>query len=223
MDLVLFAFESGMTERIVAIASKCLAVGGGFLLGYCLGIVVVWGLDRWLFARKTPDVVKRVCKNLLGLIVAILVALVVFGEGGNSLFGGGGGDGKGTPGSVDSKDAGKPVTSTEPKVTPPTPVPKQPDARDIDSVFVIPVTIYGGTRVTEDRYYQLGTDSTLQTLAETQAAILSRVGGQERGKTAIEIGYPADPTIASGNRRVITNLTDWAKKEGFRVIEPVNP
>src|SRR6478672_9259004 len=91
-------FVSGMAERLAGFAIKCLAVGGGFLAGYLLGGAIAYALDRWVFSKKAPDLVKRSVRMVSGLVLAIIVALIVFGEGGGGLgLGGGEGKGTGTP------------------------------------------------------------------------------------------------------------------------------
>ena len=105
---------SGLAEKVAGYANKCPAVAGGFLNGYFLGKVVAWALDRWVFAQKAPEQVKKAVSFVSGLALAILVALIVFGEGGNGLFGRGGstGDGKGTT-PADREAATTPPVRTE--------------------------------------------------------------------------------------------------------------
>ena len=50
---------SGLSEKLAGYAIKCLAVAGGFLIGYFLGKVVAWALDRWVLANKSPDQLKK--------------------------------------------------------------------------------------------------------------------------------------------------------------------
>ena len=99
---------SAAGERIAAFVVKCLAVAGGFLVGYFIGGVAAWALDRWVFAQKAPDQLKKAVSIVFAIALALLVALIVFGEGGSGLFGGGGGDGKGTPSQDDAKGKAAP-------------------------------------------------------------------------------------------------------------------
>ena len=64
----LFALSFG-AERVAAFAVKCLAVGGGFLVGYVLGGFVAYALDRWVFARKTPELAKKGIRVVAGVIL----------------------------------------------------------------------------------------------------------------------------------------------------------
>ena len=50
---------SGLGEKFAGYVIKGLAVAGAFLIGYFLGHVVAWALDRWLFAHKAPDQLKK--------------------------------------------------------------------------------------------------------------------------------------------------------------------
>jgi hypothetical protein len=168
---------SGLAEKVAGYAIKCLAVAGGFLIGYFLGKVVAWGLDRWVFAQKAPDQLKKAVSFVSGLALAILVALIVFGEGGNGLFGHGGGtgDGKGTTPTNDGKT--QPATPpTEPKkdevtpkkdepIKPPSPKPTPGDMH---------VIILAGDEVKDKRFYLIGGDSTPKALPEFQDAINAR-------------------------------------------------
>ena len=61
---------------------NCLAVGGGFLAGFILTGVLVWWIDRTFLRKQSPDPLKRAARYFGGLVVAILVALLVFGIGG---------------------------------------------------------------------------------------------------------------------------------------------
>ena len=49
----------GIGEKLATYAVKCLAVAGGFLIGYLVGGRVAWALDRWVFAQKAPDQLKK--------------------------------------------------------------------------------------------------------------------------------------------------------------------
>jgi len=55
--MILVAFPG--SEQLAAFGVKCLAVAGGFLAGYAIGGVGAWALDKWAFAKKSPDVLKK--------------------------------------------------------------------------------------------------------------------------------------------------------------------
>jgi hypothetical protein len=106
---------SGAGEKLATFVVKCLAVAGGFLVGYFVGGAVAWALDRWVFAHKAPEPLKKAVSMVAAVALAILVALIVFGEGGSGLFGGGSGDGKGTPAPDDNKGKAAPTPPPEQK------------------------------------------------------------------------------------------------------------
>ena len=85
------------SEQLAAFGVKCLAVVGGFLAGYVLGGIAAWALDKWAFAKKSPDVLKKAIGFFTGVALALLIAFIVFGDGaGSGWLGGGGPDGSGT-------------------------------------------------------------------------------------------------------------------------------
>lgn len=168
---------SGAGDKLATFVVKCLAVAGGFLIGYFLGGVLAWALDRWVFAQKAPEPLKKAVSWVAAVAAALLVALIVFGEGGSGLFGGGGtGDGKGTPNPDDTKGKSPPV-EPEPKkkddvppkkkdeTTQPSPTPQPGDVR---------VTILTGDEAKGGRYYLIDGDPTPKKIDEFKEAILAR-------------------------------------------------
>jgi hypothetical protein len=166
---------SGASEKLAGFVVKCLAVGGGFLVGYFLGAVVAWALDRWVFANKSPTQLKRLVSLAAGLALAILVALIVFGEGGDGLFGGRGsqGDGKGTP-TPDEKGKTTP--------NPPETLKKNEEPPKKDEIKPPPtpmpgdmhVTILTGDEVKDGRFYLIDGDPAPKTLAEFKEVVTAR-------------------------------------------------
>jgi hypothetical protein len=166
---------SGASDKIAAFVVKCLAVAGGFLVGYFLGGVIAWALDRWVFAQKAPAPVKKAVSWIAAVALALLVALIVFGDGGNGLFGrgGGSGDGKGSPTQDNNGNTKAPEPKIEPKkeeerkdntVKPPPSKPMPGDVR---------VTILSGD-VRDGRYYLIDGDPNPKNLDEFKEAILAR-------------------------------------------------
>lgn len=216
-------FVSGASERIAAFAIKCLAVGGAFLAGYVLGGVVAFAVNKWVFAEKTPDVVKKAVRFLAGLALAILVAMIVFGDGGGGgLFGGGAdGSGKGTPDADNnSKDKGdktppsQPPTKDPPKVNVPN---KTPEVKPTD--VIIRVTFLGGPDVVGDRFYLLDDEPTAKTFDELKAAIQKKKEGETR-KVYLAVQFPAKNRIAEDSINV-TQVTDWVRNVvGIEVLWP---
>lgn len=166
-------------EGATALVVKGLAVGGGFLVGYFLGAAVAWALDRWVFARKAPPQAKKAVAFVAGVAVAVLLAMILFGEGGNGLFGRGGDssnqkgatpdDGKQAPQPQQKKDDEK-KDQTPPKVAP------KPTPGDLH------VTILGGNDVTADsqgngRFYLFEGDPAPKTFEEFKEAVEARRKG----------------------------------------------
>jgi hypothetical protein len=197
---------SGMADKVAAYAIRGLAVGGGFLLGYALGKGVAWALDRWVFAHKAPDQLKKACALLSGVAVAVLVALVLFGEGGNGLFGGGGtGDGKGSPdqkGKADPTRADRTKDDSVPQPKPVDPVtpPKPADA-------VIRVTVLGGSDVPG---YLLDDETKPKTFAELKDAVAARKA-KEQGALGLALYFrPTNAPSLDPPHYSIGQLTRWA-------------
>jgi hypothetical protein len=163
---------SGASDKIAAFVVKCLAVGGGFLVGYFLGGVIAWALDRWVFAQKAPAPVKKAVSWVAAIALALLVALIVFGEGGNGLFGGGGtGEGKGTQ-TPDESGKTKPPAA-EPKkeeITPKKDETVKPPLKPMPGD--VQVTILSDA--TDGRYYLIEGDPNPKNLEEFKEAILVR-------------------------------------------------
>ncbi len=166
---------SGLGEKVAGYAIKALAVAGGFLVGYGLGRGVAWALDRWVFAHKAPDQLKRAVAIVSGVALAVIVALVVFGEGGGGFFGGGGGgEGKGTP-TPDGKEKQQPAPVTpkeEPKVVLPKVEPKPPDPKPTPGD--VRIAILGGTDVRDGKFYVIDEETTPKTLDEVKKWIADR-------------------------------------------------
>ncbi len=171
-SLLADSLVSGAGEKVAAFVVKCLAVAGAFLIGYFVGGAVAWALDRWVFAKKAPEQLKKAVSIIAGVALAILVALIVFGDGGNGMFGrgGGSGDGKGTPSDDgNNKQTPAPPEPKKPedppkKDEPPKPTPK-PTPGDLR------VTIRVGDEVKDDEYYLIGDDPTPKSFEDFKKAI----------------------------------------------------
>jgi hypothetical protein len=164
-------------EGATALVIKCLAVGGGFLIGYFLGAAVAWGLDRWVFAHKAPPQVKKAVALVAGVAVAIVVAMILFGEGGKGLFGrGGDGDQKGKPDSDGKQNPAPPEPKKE------VPKEQEPPKKDVPKPTPgdIHITILGAGEVMPDpqtnkgRFYLLPGESEPKNFPEFQKAVEAR-------------------------------------------------
>lgn len=199
---------SGAGEKLATFAVKCLAVGGGFLVGYFLGAVVAWALDRWVFANKSPAQLKKIVSVVAGIALAILVALIVFGEGGSGLFGGGGGnqgDGKGS--ANENKGKPEPAPAPEPKpdekkdkkeeVKPPSP-PMPGDVR---------VTILPDDEVKDGRFYLIAGDPNPKSLPEFKDAILAKRKEAKPELKQVVFGFKKD--ALDKTHPIVQNATVW--------------
>jgi hypothetical protein len=202
---------SGAGEKLAALAVKCLAVAGGFLVGYFLGGVIAWALDRWVFAHKAPEPLKKSVAIVCGIALAILVALIVFGEGGSGLFGGGGqGEGKGAT-STDKDGKTPPVPPPDKEPVPPIkPIDPGP-TKPADAL--IRVTILGGKDVPEgERFYLTDDDPKPKTFEELKEAVLARKE-KEKGTVALSVHFrPTNAPSLDPPHYSITQLTKWAKE-----------
>ena len=209
----LLADGLGLSEKVAGYAIKCLAVAGGFLIGYFLGKLVAWALDRWILANKSPDQLKKAISLLCGLALAILVALIVFGEGGNGLFGSGGGDGQGKGQPTPANDGkAAPTPAVEPKEVPPkkdeTPKLPPPKATPDD----VRVAILAGDEVKDGRFYLIDGDSAPKSLKELQALAASR----KSAKADTMLIFRFKTETLSNTHPEMQRLTAWLREANQR-------
>ncbi|HEX4610763.1 MAG TPA: hypothetical protein VH092_21415 [Urbifossiella sp.] len=208
-------FLAGASDRLADLALNCLAVAGGFLAGHLLGRLVVWGLDRWVFAKKTPEMLRKLVQMACGIAVAILVALIVFGKGGGT--GGGSGDGQGK-GSGDASDTpGKADAKPPDDKRPPVKV-ELPKAIDVDSsVPAVHVTVLAGPAAEGDKLYWFETDRTNLTLDAVKDKILKKKAEVAGKPLQLVVVFPTDPNHQPpDNHPTVTELTRWAEAQGIR-------
>lgn len=204
---------SAAGEKVATFVVKCLAVGGGFLVGYFLGGAVAWALDRWVFAQKAPEPVKKAVSIVFALALALLVALIVFGEGGRGLFGGGSGDGKGTPSQDDTK--GK-VAPTPPEVKKDDTPPKkdeQPKPPPIPTPGDVRVAILTGDDVKDGRFYLIDGDPTPKNLAEFKEEILKR--RKESKPELKQVIFRFKKEKLSQDHPAVRNVVTWLSASGI--------
>jgi len=202
---------TGMGERLAVLAIKCLAVGGGFLFGYLVGHLVARALNRWVFASKAPETLKKLCALISGVLFAVLVAIVVFGEGGGGLFGSGKGTGDGDAPPV-AKDKDKDKSKTDPpeqkeppkkpqdKLKPPDPKPTPGDLR---------VSILSGTDVRDGRFYQIEGDAAPKTFDEFRDAITAR---RKEAKAELTIVFRFQSEPLSENHPAVRRAVSWVNE-----------
>ncbi len=204
------AFMTVSPERVTALVTNILAVGGGFLAGFILVGVAAYFADRRLTGGKTPAGFHSVLKRIGGVLGALLVAFIVFGQG----DGGGGGTGDGT-GPADQTHTGSGGPGTGPAATPPTdptpppvvtPPPVLAPAED-----AVVVTVLSGANVHDGKFYLVGTDPkrTPLTLDEVKEQVKVRRQGVAR-PVAIDIRLPKTTDPDNGGVR---ELEKWAREQ----------
>jgi hypothetical protein len=194
-------------EGAAALVIKGLAVGGGFLVGYFLGAVAAWGLDRWVFAHKAPPQLKKLVALVAGVALAVLVALILFGEGGKGLFGhdGGSGEHKGTP-TDDGKKATPPEQSKEEpkKIEPPKKEVPKPTPGDVR------VAILGGEEVKDGRFYLIDDDTMPKTFEEFKQTITAR---RNASKSELTIIFRFKKEPLSENHPAVRQVVAWVNEQ----------
>jgi hypothetical protein len=212
--MTVFAFLETTQQAIVQFVHNCLLVAGAFLVGYVLGGVTGWALGKWAFKQESPQTLKQLGRPVGGIILAIIVALIVFTGMGKRF--GPGGDGAGTPSDSGTKDS-QPRDDADPRV-----VPRKLDSSPVD--VTIRVTVLAGAAVrSEGKYYLLDDDTTPKSLPETKEAILARKGSS-KGKTVLQVLFSSDPNLAPPrNDPKVTDVTRWASEEaGLDVTFPAS-
>jgi hypothetical protein len=211
-----FAFLQVNPDRIAAVVVNLLAVAGGFLAGMILFGVAAYFVDKKLTGGKSPGAMHMAARWVGGLIGAVLVALLVFGDG----FGTGPGDGPGQtektgPGAGTGTQAATPVTAKTtdtpqpPEVTPPPPgTPTE----------TLQVTVLSGADVKEAKFYVVGGDDpTPKTLDAVKKEIAARVAAAGAKPIAVQVVL-AGRTDRQGSG--VQTLISAAQQAGAQVLLP---
>lgn len=196
------------SERLAASAMKGLAVAGAFLVGYLLGGLAAWALDRWALGNRSPRGVKRAIRVVAGLAAAILVAWLVFGNGvGGGWFGGRGESaGAGTANPEPSKEHAKePERKPQQKIGP----------KDSTDYEVLTVTFLGGDDVQGNRFYRLDGSEPL-TFEQLKASILKRKETASK-PLKLERQFSTDPAKRiSKDSANVRDVEHWAEAQGIK-------
>ncbi|CAN5383838.1 hypothetical protein BH11PLA2_BH11PLA2_07940 [soil metagenome] len=179
-----------------------LAVGGGFLAGYLLTMLIAKFIDRAVIHRQSPKGLHKVVRILGGLAVAILVALIVFGHGqGWNLFGGAANG----SGASDGKDAVQPISTpyTKPE-TPPEQVKPLPLSTER-----IRITLLGGGDVKEKKFYRIDDETVPVNLADVKAAIQKRMNVLAT-KPMLEVVFAKQNRLPQ-EHAAVTQLVQWVQ------------
>jgi hypothetical protein len=213
MPLPLFALLENAQQAIVDFVRSCLLVAGAFLVGYILGGVIGWAISKYALKRQSTEIYSRAGRLVGGVLLAFIVALLVFTGMGKRW--GPGGEGAGTPSETGAKDRTDPSSSSDPRVTPP-----KVDQSPVETT--IRVTVLAGAAVrSESKYYLLDDDAAARTLAELKDAILARKA-KTKGRTMLQVLFSPDPNLPPPrNDPKVTDVTRWATEEaGLDVTFP---
>jgi hypothetical protein len=213
MPVFAFLDPDSITQFLI----KALAVGGGFLVGYMAAWVGARLVDRWTFGGRMPEQLHLAARLVGGLLLALLVAILVFGKGGDGFgLGGGPGEGGGTASTKTGEEKG-----TGPDV--PTKIDPVPSTVPTSKDPVLPeqrvrVTLLGGEDVREEKFYLLGDDRTPLDLPGLTAALKSRKESAAR-PLGIEVRFTSNNTLPRTHPAVL-RLTAWAQANGYPVTFP---
>jgi hypothetical protein len=213
MPAEVFAIIGFDTDRVVRFALNLLAVGGGFLVGHVVTGVITWALDRWITGGKTPQGVHRVARSIGGIALALLVALMLFGQGG---YGDGTGPGGGSSATDKGPGNGTQTQPTDSKdVQPPLPIPQKdstpPEQR-------IRVTLLGGSDVKNEKFYLIDDDRTPRAFADVAAAVNAKKA-ETKKPVGVELRFTADNTLAE-NHPAVLRVINWARSNDVAVTLP---
>lgn len=207
------------SEQIAAFAVKCLAVAGGFLAGYVIGGIGAWALDKWAFAKKSPDVLKKTISFLCAVALALLIAFIVFGDGSGSgwLGGGGGPDGPGN--NSNNPDSGQKSDPNAPKPVDPKLQPKIDTQKPPEPTPDIRITFLGGDAVQGERFYLIDDDAIPKSFLELKTIVQKRKE-VATGTLTLIVMYPTDPKQRIDPSSInVTQVTSWAEGLGIDVLK----
>ncbi len=175
--------------NIAAFATGCLTVVGGFLAGYVAGMLAGKAFDKLVVRRESPRGMHKVIRYTCALIVAIIVALIVFRGGG----GDGNGNGGGAKPGENASGSGTEPTGVSTLGTPAT-KPEIAPAK-IQIVEAVKVRIYFGNDVeaNTERFFQVNDDPAKTDLAGVKAAVQQR---KLAAKGQLAIVYEFAPTAS---------------------------
>jgi len=214
MDL--FAQDVTGAARFGQFLVNCLAVGGGFLAGWFLAALAGLAFDRFVIHRTSPQGLHKASRNTGGLLLAVLVAIIVFGHGhGWTLFGGGGTgteNGGQTATSGANADETKSIDGSTPisiKATPPV------DER-------IRVVVLGGDEVKAERFYVVDEAVEPKTFAEATVAILAKRDASPGKRVGVEIRFSPANALPP-DHPAVTRLARWSRSDaGLSVSFPAD-
>lgn len=184
-------------DQITGLVTKCLMVAGGYVAGHLSGMLAAIGFDKLLWRRTSPETLHQLVRVVSGLIVAILVAILVFRGGG----GGGIGRGEGP----DNNQGSTPESGSRPS----TPIRTEP-TRAVARVTIQPirVRILAGDEVEKgtSRFYVLnGSPARVDRTAVLNAVSERKLEATEAVVVVYEFGREAGPNTI-GYAELATDL-----------------
>jgi hypothetical protein len=196
----------GVFSSFGHLVTGLLAVVGAFFVGNILTGILVWSFYRGVKKRKCNPLAMRALRLIGGVLLALIVAAIFFGEGGFGLEGGGETPGPdGVPGKAgltdDSKDSKKEAN----------PEKKQ---GDVSAEERIRITMLG-EEAKDDRFYLFEDQPQPKNFTEIKDLILQRKMSSTKPVTEIAI-YTYKNTADRANR-IVTRLDKWAQEQGFHV------
>jgi hypothetical protein len=218
MGYPLLAIGFPSSKEVGEFGMNCLAVAGGFAVGYLLGAIASYSLDRWAFNRKSPDIAKKTLRVLAGIALALLIAFLAFRGGSGGGWGGGSGpEGPGSSGSPDDGKTHNPAHSEE-RPQPKIDMPKSPLLHPDDPK--VRITFLGGDAVQGDRFYLIDEETVPRTFAEVKAFVQKREEAESRPLTLI-VQFPSNPRQRIDPNSInVTQVTSWAEMNGIGVYKP---
>lgn len=205
--MTIFGFLN--TLNLAKLIEGILATAGGFLVGYILAAIAGWLFDKYLLKRKSPEFLHKVCRLLGGLILAIIVALLVFGGGGGE--GNGTGEGTGNGKASPANGTIDPSSTNDPKQISLKPLPPVEER--------IRITLLGGTDVKDQKFYLIDDETVPRSLAEAKAAIQKAKDATTK-TLGLEIRFAAQNALPQ-DHPAVTQLARWARESaGLTVTFP---
>jgi hypothetical protein len=212
---LLFAILPVDPTYIAQMVVNGLAVGGGFLVGYFLSGLIFYFLDKWLMLGKSPQSLHWFAKRLGGLLLAIVVALIVFGSGAGG-FGLGRGPGNGESPGTSKGDGTAPTSLTSPVTAKILEQPINTEPAPLEQR--LRVLLLSGEEVQEERFYLIEDDTKPKSFAELVNAVKAKQ--ESTGKpVGIEIRFTTVNPLSQGHGAV-TRLVNWAKTNQHTVSFP---
>ena len=204
-------------ENVGRVLLNLLAILGGFLLGNIVMMFTARLTARFVFHKPAPKFLEHILRLMGGVLGAVLVAMLVFGDGGWGIGGSGGGNQGGTGGDNKQQPANTNTNKDKPKEEPPKKeTPKiEPKIDTTEKTITVRVEILGGSP-DEDRYYLYEDDKEASTLPEVKNKIRTRADRAKLKRLEISI-YKGS---ASRVTNIVKNLETFAQLEG---LEPSYP